>query len=171
MNVLRIVPHAAVSATVAAGGLLKEDLCCRRTGPLSRRSIFRFSASIFPSVAVSSWRSTGRRHSRLPITHTLLYNTRDLGRFEEAGGRLYRRYTMDHLYERSCLLKEDIRCPLAEAIIFALPPLRHSPRTGSGSISNSSSSGAILLSSGPRALTAASRVIGPITERYFTTND
>jgi hypothetical protein len=111
MNVLRIVPHAAVSATVAAGGLLKEDLRCRRTGPLSRRSIFCLSASIFPSVAVSSWRSTARRHSRLPITHTLLYNTRDLGRFEEAGGRLYRRYTMDHLYERSCLLKEDIRCP------------------------------------------------------------
>ena len=171
MNVLRIVPHAAVSAAVAAGGLLKEDLRCRRTGPLSRRSIFCFSASIFPSVAVSSWRSTGRRHSRLPITHTLLYNTRDLGCFEEAGGRLYRRYTMDHLYERSCLLKEDIRCSLAEAIIFVLPPLRHSPRTGSGSISNSSSSGAILLSSGPRVVTAASRVIGPITERYFTTND
>ena len=60
--------------------------------------------------------------------------------------------------------------PLAEAIIFVLPPLRHSPRTGSGSISNSSSSGAILRS-GPRAVTAALRVIGPITERYFTTND
>jgi hypothetical protein len=123
MNVLRIVPHAAVSATVAAGGLLKEDLCCRRTGPLSRRSIFRFSASIFPSVAVSSWRSTGRRHSRLPITHTLMYNTRGLGCFEEAGGRLYRRYTMDHLYERSCLLKEHIRCPLWQKRSYSCCPL------------------------------------------------
>ena len=89
MNVLRIVPHAAVFATVAAGGLLKEDLRCRGTGPLSRRSIFCLSASIFPRVAVSSWRSMARRHSRLPITHTLLYNTRDLGRFVECrAGRM-----------------------------------------------------------------------------------
>ena len=124
MNVLRIVPHAAVFATVAAGGLLKEDLRCRRTGSLSRRSIFCLSASIFPSVAVSSWRSTGRRHSRLPITHILLYNTRDLGRFEEAGGRLYRRYTMDHLYERSCLLKEDIRCHPWQKRSYSCSPLR-----------------------------------------------
>jgi hypothetical protein len=71
---------------------------------------FCLSAAIFPSIAVRSSHSMGRRHSWLPITNTLLYNTRDFDRFEEAGGRTYRRYTVAHLCERSCLLKDDIRC-------------------------------------------------------------
>jgi hypothetical protein len=134
-------------------------------------SVFRHPFSQVLSLAHGAPQADGIHGCLSPIPSCIIHATLAVLRRQGAGGRLYRRYTMDHLYERSCLLKEDIRCSLAEAIIFVLPPLRHSPRTGSGSISNSSSSGAILLSSGPRVVTAASRVIGPITERYFTTND